>query len=213
MLEEQGKTDWAAQEFEYLRTVEAAPTRRDRWRRTSGIHKVRDPRALAAVRELWQTRDAIARRRDIAPGRILPDSAIINAATADPDTVEKLTALPVFGGNRQRRTAQVWLDALARARTADPPQAQEPSNGPPPASRWARRKPEAAARLDAARAGLAELSQRVSVPAENIVSPDVVRRLMWDWQPVEDVASAVEEFLRDAQVRSGRSAACCRTDR
>jgi ribonuclease D len=201
MLEEQGKTDWAAQEFEYLRTVEAAPTRRDRWRRTSGIHKVRDPRALAAVRELWQTRDAIARRRDIAPGRILPDSAIINAATADPDTVEKLTALPVFGGNRQRRTAQVWLDALARARTADPPQAQEPSNGPPPASRWARRKPEAAARLDAARAGLAELSQRVSVPAENIVSPDVVRRLMWDWQPVEDVTSAVEEFLRDAQVR------------
>ena len=29
------------------------PTRRDRWRRTSGIHKVRDPRAMAAVRELW----------------------------------------------------------------------------------------------------------------------------------------------------------------
>ena len=55
-------------------------------------------------------------RRDIAPGRILPDSAIINAATADPKTVEELTALPVFGGSRQRRSAQVWLDALARAR-------------------------------------------------------------------------------------------------
>ena len=53
VLEEQGKTDWAAQEFEYLRTFEATPTRRDRWRRTSGIHKVRNPRALAAVRELW----------------------------------------------------------------------------------------------------------------------------------------------------------------
>ena len=201
VLDEQGKTDWAAQEFEYLRTYEATPTRRDRWRRTSGIHKVRNPRALAAVRELWQTRDQIARRRDIAPGRILPDSAIINAATTDPDTVEKLTALPVFGGNRQRRSAQMWLDALARARTADPPQPQEPSNGPPPASRWSRRKPEAAVRLEAARAGLAELSQRVSVPSENIVSPDVVRRLMWDWQPVEDIAAVVEEFLRDAQVR------------
>ena len=118
VLQEQGKTDWAAQEFEYARTFEAMPTRRDRWRRTSGIHKVRNPRALAAVRELWQTRDHIARRRDIAPGRILPDSAIINAATVDPDTVEKLTELPVFGGNRQRRSAQVWLDALARARTA-----------------------------------------------------------------------------------------------
>src|SRR6476469_6141581 len=94
VLQEQGKTDWAAQEFEYVRTFEATPTRRDRWRRTSGIHKVRNPRALAAVQELWQTRDHIARRRDIAPGRILPDSAIINAATVDPDTVEKLTELP-----------------------------------------------------------------------------------------------------------------------
>ena len=81
VLADQGKTDWAAQEFEFVRTFEATPTRRDRWRRTSGIHKVRNPRALAAVRELWQTRDHIARRRDIAPGRILPDAAIINAAT------------------------------------------------------------------------------------------------------------------------------------
>jgi ribonuclease D len=201
VLRAQGKTDWAAQEFEFVRTFEATPTRRDRWRRTSGIHKVRDPRALAAVRELWQTRDRIARRRDIAPGRILPDSAIINAATVDPDTVEKLTELPVFGGNRQRRSAQVWLDALSRARTAEPPDTQEPSNGPPPASRWARRKPEAAVRLEAARTALAELSKRVSVPTENLVSPDVVRRLCWDWQPVSDTASAVEEFLRGAGAR------------
>jgi ribonuclease D len=201
VLDEQGKTDWAAQEFEFVRTFEAAPTRRDRWRRTSGIHKVRNPRTLAAVRELWQTRDHIARRRDIAPGRILPDSAIINAATVNPDTIEKLTELPVFGGNRQRRSAQVWLDALARARTVDPPDAQEASNGPPPASRWSRRKPEAAVRLEAARASLTELSQRVSVPTENLISPELVRRLCWDWQPVPDTAAAVEDFLRDAGAR------------
>ena len=202
VLEEQGKTEWAAQEFEYLRTVIAAPTRRDRWRRTSGIHKVRDPRALAAVRELWVTRDHIARRRDIAPGRILPDAAIINAATTDPKTVAELTALPVFGGSRQRRGAQVWLDALARARaTDDPPEAREQLTGPPPVARWSKRKPEAAVRLEAARAGLAELSQRVSVPTENLISPEVVRRLCWDWQPVEDIEAVVDEFLRDAKVR------------
>jgi ribonuclease D len=205
VLDEQGKTDWAAQEFEYLRSVEPTVTRRDRWRRTSGIHKVRDPRALAAVRELWTTRDRIAQRRDIAPGRILPDAAIVNAATSDPDTVEKLTALPVFGGPRQRRSAQTWLDALARARTTDdPPKAQEPSTGPPPASRWGRRKPEAAERLEAARTGLSKLSQRVSVPSENLVSPDAVRRLIWDWQPPdrpENTAAAIDDFLREARVR------------
>jgi ribonuclease D len=202
VLAEQGKSDWAAQEFEYLRTFEGAPTRRDRWRRTSGIHKVRDRRAMAAVRELWTTRDHIARRRDIAPGRILPDSAIISAASADPKTVEDLTALPVFGGSKQRRSAQVWLDALSRARDNDnQPEVAEPQNGPPPASRWARRKPEAAARLEAARAGLTELSERVSVPAENLLTPEVVRRLCWDWQPADDTEVAVEDFLRDAQAR------------
>ncbi|MGW0158429.1 HRDC domain-containing protein [Mycobacterium sp. NPDC003323] len=196
VLAEQGKTEWAAQEFEHLRTAEPPTTRRDRWRRTSGIHKVRDPRALAAVRELWVTRDHIAQRRDIAPGRILPDAAIINAATTDPDTIEKLTALPVFGGSRQRRSAQVWLDALARARTdPDPPTGSEPTTGPPPPARWSRRKPEAAERLEAARTGLAELSQRVSVPTENLLTPDTVRRLCWDWQPVPDVRAGVEDFL------------------
>lgn len=205
VLDEQGKSDWAAQEFDFLRTYEAAPTRRDRWRRTSGIHKVRNPRALAAVRELWTVRDDIARRRDIAPGRILPDAAIIHAAQADPKTVDELTKLPVFGGPKQRRTAKLWLDALTAAReNPDPPTSGEPQNGPPPPVRWSKRKPEAAARLEAARAGLATLSEQVTVPTENLLSPDLVRRLCWDWRDpgsVDAIAGSVEDFLRDGGAR------------
>ena len=81
------------------------------------------------------------------------------------------------------------------------PDASEPSTGPPPAARWIRRKPEAAARLEAARAGLAELSQRVSVPTENLVTPEIGHPLCWDWQPVDDVGAAVDDFLREARVR------------
>lgn len=202
VLAEQGKTDWAAQEFEHLRTYTAPPTRRDRWRRTSGIHKVRNPRALAAVRELWTVRDHIARRRDIAPGRILPDAAIIDAATHDPKSVAELTALPVFSGSRQRRSADVWLAALTKARNEPaPPAAQEPQAGPPPPVRWGKRKPEAAARLDAARARLTQVAQAVSVPTENVVTPEVVRRLCWDWQPTEDPEGTIEAFLAEAGVR------------
>lgn len=207
-LERQGKSDWAAEEFEHLRTYVAPPTRRDRWRRTSGIHKVRNPRALAAVRELWTARDQIARRRDIAPGRILPDAAIINAATANPDTLEKLTALPIFGGSRQRRSAQIWLDALDRARhDPNPPGAQDPSSGPPPPSRWGKRNPDAAVRLEAARAAMTELSGRIHVPTENLLSPDALRRLCWDW-PVTgnegeagDLAPGIDAFLSAAGAR------------
>jgi ribonuclease D len=203
VLAEQGKTDWAAEEFEYLRTFVAPPARRDRWRRTSGIHSARDRRGLAAVRELWTVRDRIAQRRDIAPGRILPDSAIIDAALADPKTVDDLIALPVFGGRNQRRNAHLWLAALQAAReNPDPPEEVEPANGPPPAVRWGKRKPEAAARLDTARAALAELSQQVSVPTENLVSPELVRRLCWDWEDADDPAMAVDEFLRAGQARA-----------
>ena len=202
VLARQGKTEWAAEEFEYVRTAEPPPPRRDRWRRTSGIHKVRTAEGLAAVRELWSARDLIAQRRDIAPGRILPDSAIIQAATVDPKTVEELTALAVFGGSRQRRHADVWLAALARARdNPEPANSVEPSTGPPAVSRWARRKPEAATRLTAVREGLAEVSQRVSVPIENLVSPDLVRRLCWDWPGADNAAEAVETFLRDGGAR------------
>ncbi|ORV61450.1 3'-5' exonuclease [Mycobacterium europaeum] len=204
VLAQQGKTDWAAEEFDYLRaagTKEPA-MRPDRWRRTSGIHRVRDRRGLAAVRELWLTRDRIAQRRDIAPRRILPDSAIIEAALADPKTVEELTALPVFGGRNQRRSAATWLGALEAARhTKNPPVDAEQPNGPPPAARWSRRKPEAAARLEAARAALSQVSERVNVPTENLVSPDLVRRLCWDWEPAPDPLEAVDAFLRAGQAR------------
>ncbi|ORV91225.1 3'-5' exonuclease [Mycobacterium interjectum] len=207
VLAAQGKTGWAAEEFDYLRTAGARElppaVRRERWRRTSGIHRVRDRRALAAVRELWAARDRIAQRRDIAPRRVLPDSAIIDAALADPKTVEELVKLPVFGGRNQRRSAAVWLGALEAARqTQDPPEDAEPPNGPPPPARWSRRKPEAAARLEAARAALGEVSERVGVPTENLVSPDLVRRLCWDWAGAPDPEEAVDAFLRTGQARA-----------
>ena len=185
-LEEQGKTRWAAEEFEHLRTYVASPTRRDRWRRTSGIHKVKNPRTLAAVRELWTTRDQIAQRRDIAPGRILPDAAIINAATADPDTVDKLLKLPVFGGSRQRRSAGVWLDALARGphhrRRADGLRAASPGRHPRCGGAAASPRPPNGWRRSVQVSTNCRNGFRC--PTENLLTPDLVRRLVWDWQPV-----------------------------
>ncbi|OBK27895.1 3'-5' exonuclease [Mycobacterium asiaticum] len=210
ILAGQGKTDWAAEEFDYLRTFEermaTGSGRRDRWRRTSGIHRIHDRRGLAAVRELWTTRDRIAQRRDIAPRRILPDSAIIEAAVTDPTSVDDLIALPVFGGRNQRRNAQMWLSALEAARQKqDLPDVAEPAAGPPPPARWSRRKPDAAARLEGARAALAELSKRVAIPAENLIAPDLVRRLCWEWDALgagsADPVAITDEFLRAGQAR------------
>lgn len=197
-LERQGKSEWAAQEFEHIRRAGPPAPKPDRWRRTSRIHTVKDPRRLAIVRELWTARDELAARRDIAPGRVLPDSAIVAAAEAAPRTVEELRALPVFGGPRQRRSSRIWLGAIERARAlpkSDLPPVTQPFTGPPPASRWARHDPDAAARLTAARSALAELSEQVQVPVENLVGPEMVRRLCWEWQvPADaDVVAYIEE--------------------
>ncbi|HEY5855465.1 MAG TPA: ribonuclease D [Aldersonia sp.] len=205
-LASQGKTEWAAAEFEYVRTRGPSPPRPDRWRRTSQIHTLRKPRQLATVRELWIARDRLATTRDVAPGRVLPDAAIVAAATADPKTVEQLRALPVFGGPRQRRSSQVWLSAIARARSLpddDVPPVTQPFDGPPPANRWSRKDPEAFARLSGARAALSEVSAAVAVPSENLLSPDLLRRLCWDGvDPASPrLADDVEEFLRDGGAR------------
>ena len=199
----QGKREWATQEFAAVVRATPGPPRTDPWRRTSGIHKLRSRRQLAAVRELWGTRDEIARRRDIAPGRILPDAAIIAAATADPPTAADLQTLRVFAGRANRRLTATWFAAVQRARTL-PAELLPPisliSDAPPPPSRWMDREPEAAARLTAARAGLAALSESVQVPVENLLTPEVVRRLAWE-PPVDHGEESVGRVLATAGAR------------
>jgi ribonuclease D len=188
-LSASGKLDWAHQEFAALVAAPPPAPRTDPWRRTSGMHRIRTRRQMAAVRALWQSRDSLARQRDLAPGRILPDSAIIAAVLADPKGVPELQALPVFGGRHHRRLANRWFAALEQGRTlaeSQLPQHTVPTDAPPPVSRWADRDPAAAARLAAARGSLAQLAERLTMPVENVLTPDVVRRLAWS--PPEDVS-------------------------
>jgi ribonuclease D len=202
-LSTQGKLEWAEQEFEAVRLAPPPPPRAEPWRRTSGIHRIRRPRQLAAVRELWLVRDELAVRRDLAPGRVLPDASIVEAAVADPPTVAELVKLPIFRGRAQRRLAQTWSDALHRARTmsrSELPAVNPTSDGPPPPNRWADKDPAAAARLAAARAALAALAQEHRLPLENLLQPELVRRLCW--QPPDGCApAAVAEALRSGGAR------------
>ncbi|MEE2048684.1 ribonuclease D, partial [Nocardiopsis tropica] len=55
-LEETGKLGWAREEFAAVLAAPPKEPRTDPWRRTSGIHRVRSQRALAAGRELWYER-------------------------------------------------------------------------------------------------------------------------------------------------------------
>ncbi|UJW31367.1 ribonuclease D [Saccharothrix sp. AJ9571] len=202
-LEAQGKLDWARQEFEAVRTAPPPAPRAEPWRRVSGIHKIRSPRGLAAVREFWQIRDEMARKRDRAPSRVLPDSAIVSAVLADPKTTAELQALPVFSGRVQRKFASTWLRPLQIARSLprqELPLPAQPTDGPPPPNRWADKDPDAAARLSAARAALTALAEHHRLPVENLLLPELVRRTCWR-PPENRDESGVAEVLGAAGAR------------
>ena len=184
-LAEQGKTEWARQEFAAVLAAKPAAARPEPWRRTSGIHRVPSRRGLAVVRELWTTRDRIAQAADLSPRRVLPDAAIVEAARLFPSSAGQLSRISGFTGRQARRHEKEWLAAIERARASadsdlpDPTGGQVP-NGPPPAHRWAERDPAAAARLAAARTAVAAVAEANTVPVENLLAPDALRRLSWD---------------------------------
>ncbi|HEX6684663.1 MAG TPA: ribonuclease D [Candidatus Limnocylindrales bacterium] len=183
-LARQGKLEWAGEEFAALAThgARAGKARTDPWRRTSGMHRVRGPRAQARVRALWYARDAIAARRDSAPGRVLADAALVAAAEMDPKTERELLLLPGFGGRSVRRLAGVWIQALNDARVLPDDALPVPQQyeGPPPPHRWADKDPVAAERLARCREVVTKIAEANTLPPENLITPDFVRRLAWE---------------------------------
>ena len=190
-LTDQGKLEWARQEFAAALAVGPQPPRADPWRRTSGIHRVRNRRGLAVVRELWLERDKIARRRDVSPTKVLSDAAIVEAARVMPRGPDELAGIAGFTGRGARRHLPEWMRAISRARAqpdrALPAGSAPPGDGPPPAHRWQERDPEAFKRLTAVRAVVAALADEHNLPAENLLQPDAVRRL--SWQPPFDISA------------------------
>ncbi len=154
------------------------------------------------MRELWETRDELARSRDVSPGRIIGDNAIVAAALADPATRSDLLSTKGFHGRGAQRYADRWLEALTRARDLDEeelPVRAPRTDGPPTPRAWAERDPIAAERLTLARDGMAHLSEDHQIPAENLLSPDTVRRVMWE--PAGSDAAAVGTQLRELGAR------------
>lgn len=149
------------------------------------------------MRELWEARDRIAQRRDVSPGKVLSDTAIVEAALALPLNVHALAALNGFGHRMGRRQLDQWQAAVDRAKAlaeAQLPQPGQPVTGPPPPRAWADKDPAAAARLSAARAAVSALAEQLSMPQENLITPDTVRRVCWE-PPTVVTAESISEAL------------------
>ncbi|MDQ1584310.1 MAG: ribonuclease [Microbacteriaceae bacterium] len=201
MLEEAGKTEIAAQEFQEELERDYKPVRADPWRRLSGIHSIKGLRNLAVARELWIARDELARSLDVSPGRLVPDGSLTAAAKVLPESKRDLAALKEFTGRASRSELDRWWAAIEAGRaTTSLPVLRGNGDSMPPPRAWADRNPEADARLKAARAAMLEISTTRAIPVENLLTPETLRRLAWS-PPAEFTVTEIAASLEASGAR------------
>ncbi|GAA5151633.1 ribonuclease D [Microbacterium pseudoresistens] len=194
-LAEQGKTEFARQEFEATRTRAPKPPREDPWRRLSGLHQVRGARNLAVARELWLAREEFAQQQDVSPGRLVPDRSLVAAVLAAPESKGALAGLSAFNGRASRSQLDRWWAAIERGRTSDDlPRQRVARDTLPPPRAWADRNPEADARLKAAKPLVEARAEELGMPTENLLTPDMLRRTAWQ-PPAEITPESVGDAL------------------
>lgn len=180
-LAEQEKTAIAAEEFAATLSRAPKPPREDPWRRLSGLHQVRGARNLAVARALWQAREAYAQEQDVSPGRLVPDRSLMAALLGNPQSKQALAGIKEFQGRASRSQLDRWWQAFVDGRaTEELPRERVPSDTLPPPRAWADRNPEADARLKAARPVVEAIAEELSMPTENLLTPDFLRRIAWD---------------------------------
>lgn len=194
LLDEAGKSEIARQEFEAV-LHKATPPREDPWRRLAGIHTLRSPRQLAVARELWTARDDYAREIDTAPGRLVPDAALLVAARELPESKKDLAALKEFTGRASRTQLDRWFEAIVRGKeTTELPIVRPPSDSLPAPRLWSDKNPDADARFKRARPAVTAVAEQLRLPVENLLTPDYLRRVAWA-PPTPATAESVSDAL------------------
>jgi ribonuclease D len=184
ILEDAKKLPWAIEEFASILKAPPAPPRVDPWRRTSGMHKIKRRDQLAVIKSLWIARDVVAAKNDIAAGKLLNDSAIVELAIAVPTNKKEFEKCLRPLGLRARwlENLQLWLDSIAAAVAL--PEEQWPTmrtnaDTLPPIKLWRDKFPEKFAPLSHARAAIELIAQENQIPVENLITPEHIRRVCW----------------------------------
>lgn len=208
ILIEKNKLDWAKQDFSAIlssfKLKQNDQPKIDRWRKTSGMHKIRDRLTMTIIKDLWLDRDQLAQELDIAPGRILNDEAIIEIATKKPNTIEAITKVIGWRSKIQSPPYARWLAQLNNSLSTPIEKQVElrvQSNNLPPIKVWKERNPLGYARLSHARSNIAALALELDLPVENLVTPELVRKLCWEL-PKND-QSSYEKYVAEQLKQMG----------
>ena len=121
---------------------------------------------------------------------------------ASPKSKSELASLRTFSGKASRTFIDVWWKALSEGTTTkNLVELRAKSVGIPNHRNWSQKFPEAHARLLTCKHLIAKVAEELSIPAENIVSPEVIRSLCFE-PPTPLTAESITARLVEKRVRS-----------
>ena len=178
------KLPWAEAEFAAILAAPPSPPRVDPWRRTSGMHKIRKRSQLAIIRALWNVRNEIAAGQDVSPGKLLNDSAIVELAMNPPPNKREFDKVlrPIGLRARWKDNLDIWLATISTTVALpenEHPEMRAAGDSMPPTKIWKERFPEKYAPFTHARAAVEARAAVLNIPVENLIAPDVIRKLVW----------------------------------
>ena len=178
------KLPWAEAEFVAILAAPPSPPRVDPWRRTSGMHKIRKRSQLAIIRALWNVRNEIAAGQDVSPGKLLSDTAIVELAMNPPTNKREFDKVlrPIGLRARWKDNLDIWLATISTAVALpenEHPEMRAAGDSMPPTKIWKERFPEKYAPFTHARAAVEARAAVLNIPVENLIAPDVIRKLVW----------------------------------
>lgn len=149
----------------------------------SGSSTLKNPLQLAIVKELYLSRENLAKKLDIAPTMLLSNKALIQAAKAMPTSREEMSKLPLFKGAKNRPHKNRWWGAIARAYAY--PKEKLPVYVPKehkdsyPNMSWIKVYPQMYDRLQIIKQVSNDLSEKINIRVENIITSKARHTIAW----------------------------------
>jgi ribonuclease D len=195
-LSERGRLGWAQEEFALLEDIRpaAADQAEPGWLRLKGAKALRG-RELAILRELWEWREAAARRADKATFRILNNEPMLAMAKNPPTDMAALKTIPGVSSDQAERRGRDLLAAVKRG-------LELPEEDLPRLTRTPRRAPDLAyeARLERLKAARNALARKYDLPP-GVVCPNGTLEAIARMDPKTPEELAAVSELRRWQLR------------
>jgi ribonuclease D len=208
-LETRGRMHWAEEEFALRETTRWQAARNgDAYLRLKNTRDL-GPRQMAALRELYDWREAIASRRDVAAFRVVGNDVLVNVARAlarDARQVARVEGVPASVAERYGAEMGAAVQRALGLSEADLPQRPRPLRRPPPDQEFDARVEQLKRARDAAAESLG-LERGFLMPRQQLEAIARLRpRTREELLEVEDMRRWQVEALGDRLLKAIRSA-------